>query len=206
MSDPTIAEILAASRQALTAVELGLEDLRRNDKRRLVPSAMNVAVYGRMVTSALQRLRSRVDGFDDWYGPIQQEMSNDALLKYFYMLRTLILKKASIRFGQKAAVHFSSNDQLMQALGTPPQGAFAAVAINSDGLSGWRVRMPDGTEVFHAVPLPAGMSELTLHLPDAPREHLGQQLRTDSMADLGTLYFHYLRDLVIEAEAKFGRA
>jgi hypothetical protein len=164
---------------------------------------MNVAVYGRMVTSALQRLRSRTAAFDNWYLTKQHQMSNDPLLRYFYVLRSTILKEASIRFGHKATVHFRSNDELLKALGPPPPGAIAAVAIDSDGLSGWQVRMSDGSAVFHAVLLPAGMSELTLHVPDPPTEHLGHQLRTDSVAELGGLYHRYLQELVDEAQAKF---
>jgi hypothetical protein len=48
----------------------------------------NVVVAGRAVTNVLQKLRNRVQGFDDWYKPWQQEMIQDPLLKYLYKLRT----------------------------------------------------------------------------------------------------------------------
>jgi hypothetical protein len=52
-----------------------------------------VVVFGRAVTNALQNLRTfDRQAFDEWYGPWKQEMEEDPLLRWFYKLRSDILK------------------------------------------------------------------------------------------------------------------
>ena len=57
-----------------------------------------MVVFGRSVTNVLQTLRS-VDreGFDRWYLPYRKQMEDDALLRYFYRLRSIILKEVGRR-------------------------------------------------------------------------------------------------------------
>jgi hypothetical protein len=50
----------------------------------------DAVVFGRMVTFALQNLRSVVPEFDGWYQAKQEEMKSDPLMRYFYQLRTKI--------------------------------------------------------------------------------------------------------------------
>jgi len=47
-----------------------------------------------MVTFVLQNLRTIAPDFDDWYGPKQEEMRADPLMRYFHDLRTEIEKQA----------------------------------------------------------------------------------------------------------------
>ena len=41
----------------------------------------------------LQTLSSRVDGFDDWYRGVQDQMRRDPLMRYFLELRNAIEKR-----------------------------------------------------------------------------------------------------------------
>jgi hypothetical protein len=87
----------------LRLVRQGIRDMEETDATDLSadPHALDrillgfaaVVVFGRAVTNALQNLR-RFDrrAFDAWYGPWQQEMRNDPLLRWFYVLRSDILK------------------------------------------------------------------------------------------------------------------
>lgn len=47
----------------------------------------------RRVTFVLQTLRGRVDGFDDWYGEVQESLRSDPLMRYFVELRNEIEKR-----------------------------------------------------------------------------------------------------------------
>lgn len=86
----------------LQLVEMGLSDIDDPDMifLRIMRGLYNIAVFGRAVTNALQGLR-RYDrqAFDEWYTPWLAEMTDDPLCRFFYVLRTDLLKKTEIRFG-----------------------------------------------------------------------------------------------------------
>lgn len=65
-----------------------------NERTPSATEVMDISVYGRATTSALQTLR-RVNraAFDEWYAPIRDWMEGDPLMKYFYDLRNRILKE-----------------------------------------------------------------------------------------------------------------
>jgi hypothetical protein len=49
--------------------------------------------FGRTVTFLAQKLRHIKSEFEEWYSPLQSEMANDPLLRYFNTLRTTLLKE-----------------------------------------------------------------------------------------------------------------
>lgn len=86
----------------LQLVQLGLADIDdpRKEYLRITQGLYNIAVFGRAVTNALQGLRTyNRHAFDEWYEPWRAEMQNDPLCRFFYGLRTDLLKKTEIRFG-----------------------------------------------------------------------------------------------------------
>jgi hypothetical protein len=85
-------EVLRVARQMLGNAQRGLEEINSSDPSLRIPGLHSVAVFGRAVTVALQRLRHIVDGFDDWYST--QVPTKDPLLAYFNKLRNGILKEA----------------------------------------------------------------------------------------------------------------
>jgi hypothetical protein len=74
-------------------VKQGLRDMADSDQDRVILGFFGIAVFGRSVTSALQNLRTfDKPAFDEWYEPWKQQMKDDTLCRFFYQLRTDILK------------------------------------------------------------------------------------------------------------------
>ena len=101
---PDPAQVLTRSGFMLRLVKQGLRDLEidatdlstdPNALDRILLGFVAVVVFGRAVTNALQNLRSfDRQAFDAWYEPWRREMQNDALLRWFYVLRSEILKRS----------------------------------------------------------------------------------------------------------------
>src|SRR5262249_17042181 len=85
------ADVIQAAEDRLRTARFGLADMDNPDRNR--SGLYNAVVFGRMVTFALQNLRSIVPDFDEWYAPHQEAMRSDPLMKYFSDLRTEIEKK-----------------------------------------------------------------------------------------------------------------
>ena len=199
----TTAEILAAARATLAVAELGLRDLRGTDPRRRKPGLYDVVVFGRATTNVLQHLRSKESGFDAWYAPYVAEMSADPLLKYFYTLRSEILKDGPPAVAAGMHLHHFTFPQDLAALGPPPPNAKAFFIGDQNGGSGWEVALPDGTTERYYVELPPGMVTTTMHLPGAPSLHLGNRVGGDDVVTLTALYVAYLRKLLDAADSQF---
>jgi hypothetical protein len=87
-------EVLAAMAGNLETAEQGLRDLIvEPETTRKWAGLRQVVIWGRAVTFALQRMRAVVPDFDDWYGPLQEEMKTDPLLRYFVNLRNQLEKE-----------------------------------------------------------------------------------------------------------------
>lgn len=57
-------------------------------------SGVHIAVvFGVAATMALQNLRGKVEGFDNWWSPRSSQLQTDELARYFYLLRSVILKE-----------------------------------------------------------------------------------------------------------------
>ncbi len=86
----------------LQLVELGLTDIDDPAPQflRITRGVYTIAVFGRAVTNALQGLRKYDrQAFEEWYAPWVAEMTEDPLCRFFYALRTDLLKKTDPRFG-----------------------------------------------------------------------------------------------------------
>jgi len=95
-------DVMTRAGTMLQLVELGLTDIDDPAPHplRITRGLYGIAVFGRAVTNALQGLRSfDRPAFDEWYAPWLAEMTDDALCRFFYALRTDLLKKTEIRFG-----------------------------------------------------------------------------------------------------------
>ncbi|MCK4817894.1 hypothetical protein KA005_19135, partial [bacterium] len=76
----------------LYTANIGLQ-LMAEDNSKTVGAGLRIAVvFGRHVTNGLQRLRSLIPEFNDWYTHYVNEMKNDELMKYVYEIRNIILK------------------------------------------------------------------------------------------------------------------
>lgn len=99
-ADPS--HVMSRAGTMLQLVELGLADIDdpAMEYLRITRGLYNIAVFGRAVTNALQGLRTYDrQAFEEWYEPWLAEMRDDPLCRFFYALRTDLLKRTEIRFG-----------------------------------------------------------------------------------------------------------
>jgi hypothetical protein len=196
-------DILAASKQMLTNAQMGLRNVKSADPTQRVPGLHNVIVFGRAVTIALQRLRSVVEGFDEWYG--EALPAKDPLLIYMNRARNAILKQAETpRLSTHVVVrNFDGNPSRMFS-GEPPQGATGVFVGDLLGGSGWLVRLPDGTqETYYAELSPFFEGTVTLHFQNGPTEFMGQPVTDSTVAGIASSYVAMLERVITEAEHRF---
>lgn len=206
MGNRTAEATLANAKAILATAERGLEDLSSDEISARLPGLHNVVVFGRAVTNVLQGLRSSVgEEFDRWYGPKQEEMRNDKLLQHFYKMRSEVLKEGVVRTRVGVQIDYLNTSELQPLMANPPEGATAFFIGDQLGGSGWTVELPDGTFTKFYVKLPEELRlQISFHLDKPIRRHLGRRPDDQSAAGLSRLYIDYLRNLVSEAEARFG--
>ncbi len=187
----------------LQTARYGLEDLTSPDPGRQLSGLRNLVVFGRAVTNVLQNLRGVAPDFDQWYGPKVQEMRDDPLLRYFYALRSEILKKGSLQTSRSVYISSFSPATDLRRFGPPPPGATGFFIGDANGGTGWHVRLPDGTQETYYVSLPADIGTISIVLSDPPSAHLGRPLPQLSAHRLASLYYQYLEQLTKDARAHF---
>ena len=202
-SDPPAGDIVQRTEGTLRHAQVELRELLLSvDPELYAAHFRNVIVHGRSVTFVLQQLRSRVHGFDAWYEPWQQEMKEDALLRYFVDVRNDILKKGDTHAGANLYIRSLSTDQI----GPSPEGAKSLFIGDHLGGIGWDVDRGDGTAGKVYWKLPREVGEVWYTFRDAPLIHLGKDITGLSAAHLLDLYLKYLARLVGEARRTFGVA
>src|SRR5258708_1784819 len=98
MSPQTTRDILCRAVETLETARMGLVDVRADPSRRM-SGLRNLVVFGRAVTNVLQNLRSTESTFDSWYDPLQKNLQDDPLAKFFYNLRSQILNRGDAGVG-----------------------------------------------------------------------------------------------------------
>lgn len=194
-------KILNEADDTLFTARLGLENLQGSEPKKNMAGLRNAIVFGRAVTNVLQNLRS-TEGkeFDIWYQPKVEEMKQDKILKYFYELRTQILKQGTLN--TSTSVQFSGNPiALMQQYQPPPHAKGFFMADNIGGC-GWEVEIHDGITEKYYVELPKNIPGLDItiavHFSDCPEDY-----RDRNIKELTEYYINYLENLVYEAKEKF---
>ena len=90
----------------LRMVQQGLRDMQETDQDRILLGFLGVVVFGRSITLVMQNLRRHdQEAFDRWYSPWQEEMKGDPLMRYFYVLRTMIIHHDAPAIGILLAGH-----------------------------------------------------------------------------------------------------
>jgi hypothetical protein len=199
----TTSDVLRALGDTLTTAELGLKDVVSNPERRLT-GFRNLVVFGRAITNVLQNLRSTEADFDSWYAPYVQEMQADPLLRYFYELRSEVLKEGTLRAVAPTYIRSLSLPRDLGKLGPPPPNARSFFIGDQSGGSGWEVQLADGAIVKYYVELPEAIGKVDMYLSNAPRSHLGHEISDPTLIVLSQLYMEYMRRLVNAAVERFG--
>ena len=199
----TNAEILRRAQETLETAKFGLEVFKSNLERRMA-GLRNLVVFGRAVTNVLQNLRSTESDFDEWYALFKEEMKRDPLMRYFYELRSTILKEGNLEVGKYVHIKSFRYPEDLKKMGFPPPNAKAFFIGDNLGGSGWEVEQDDKSRIKFYVDLPVDIGKVGFIFPNAPNYHLGEKLDTDDIEVLGGRYIRYLEDLVEKARMKFG--
>jgi hypothetical protein len=136
--------------------------------------------------------------FDVWWAPKAEEMRNDPLLRYLYLLRSKILKEGVDQITAESRIDgfdFSS-------LGPGPSGATGSMIGGVGASVTYFVPRADGIDAHVHVPLPPEVV-VGVRFEKLPAKHQDKPLADDSVEYICSLYYVYLRDLVVQAEKEF---
>ncbi len=200
--DKTTKKILERATQTLQTARQGLADVKGDPKRRHT-GLRNLVVFGRAVTNVLQNLSSVEPGFDAWYGTIVEQLKSDPLMKFFYELRTRILKQGDIGTGNYLHIKQFNFPLDMAKFGPPPKNAKNIFMGDSVGGTGWEVEIEPGVLEKYYVDLPGDIGVTGLYFQGAPG--VGDDAIDADVIALSERYIARLENIVASARAEFGR-
>jgi hypothetical protein len=199
----TTVDILRDAQVTLATAFVGLSDLMEGPPSRKSSGLRNLIVFGRAFTNVLQNLRSTESGFEIWYKKYVDEMESDPLMRYFYDLRSPILKEGVLETSVVAHVkRLVPSD--MARFGLPPPFARSFFIGDELGGTGWTIELPDGTKAKYYAELPSEIGSVALHFPNPPDQHLDKKIDDCSVETLSKLYLDYLNRMLEDAIQKFG--
>ena len=198
----TTSSILGKCEDTLNTARLGLRSLGSANPPERMAGLRNLVVFGRAVTNVLQNLRSTEPSFDTWYEKHKVEMQAEPLMRFFYKLRSEILKEGELKV--HSSMTFSGNFSELIKRSQPPPGARAFFVGDQIGGSGWEVEQPDGSIIKYYVEIPSDLPNfdlaMRLHFSEAPEE-----CRSVPVEILCEKYISYLDGMVNEAKLHFGK-
>lgn len=186
----------------MDSAKLGLADIKREPARRH-SGLRNLVVFGRAVTNVLQNLRASEKDFDSWYEPYVQEMKADPLMKFFYELRTRILKRGETGVGNYLHIKELQFPRDMAKFGPPPKNAKSFFMGDQVGGTGWEVEVQPGVIEKYYVDLPSDVGVGGLYFQGAPGINDARDVTAADVVALSERYIAYLDKLVLAAERRF---
>jgi len=161
-SQRTTRQIIQDAFDTLFTARLGLKQMLGADPKARMAGLRNVVVFGRATTNVLQNLRATEPDFDSWYQPHVEAMKSDALLKYFYELRSRILKEGTL--GTSSSLRISGNPHELMRRFEPPPGATSFFICDTIGGTGWEVQNGDGSVEKYYVDVPSDVPGVKLEV------------------------------------------
>lgn len=186
-------EIIAAAMEHLKTARFGLQDVNSSSAERKTAGLLNVAVFGRSATFALQNLSSVTPEFDEWYSKKQEELKADVLMTYFNKLRRKITHEAHA----PRVTGIQITKFTLDMLGPAPPGAIDAFLGDSEGRSGWTIRLADGSTDKYFVDIPTVRPLIVLQ--DSPINGV------HDAATLATMYLDKVEAVIGDAKQRFIR-
>lgn len=195
----TVRQVLDQVVAALHAARSALDELERGGNTvGQLANLRQVVIESRRSTFVIQKLRSRVVGWDDWWAPHQESMRADPLMRYFHDLRTSI-EKEGLPAAMAEIYEVATGETLADvACGEDQFGIWVSGAVRPGGVL--NSRLTPGQ------PLDSAFVALrNFRLPDPPREHDGAELTDFRFEVLAELVITYLAERVVRpAVATFG--
>lgn len=198
-------DILSCLQDTIYTAECGYKMLVNGKPPERLAGLRDLVVFGRAVTNVLQKLKSTEPDFDTWYSKYRPEMKSDPLMKYFYKLRSEILKEGQLQLVTIAYLKKMRLPTDFQRFGPPPPNAKAFFIGDKFGGTGWEIQLPDGSIEKYYVELPSDIGIVNLRFPDPPENHLGKRIMDNSIESLSRQYLDYLQQIVKEAKTKFSQ-
>ncbi|EGR2355990.1 hypothetical protein QNE77_004436 [Vibrio alginolyticus] len=197
-----IKAIIQKAEDTYQTARFGYDDLVSTSRLRRFSGLRNLIVFGRSVTFVLQNLKTPVgeEAFNEWYIPLQEEMKQDVVMKYFVTLRNEILKQGKLPISTSVTATISSGD--IAKLGNPPPGAQSFFIGDQSGGSGWVIELADGTEEKYYVEIPESMAKVQQHFSELPVPE-EDSLKTKSIEELCRYYLEKLENLIDDAKLTF---
>jgi hypothetical protein len=204
MAARTPEEVIQRAEENLHTARLGLDDLKEGSGPRKSSGLKNVVIWGRSITNVLQKLRGFPNlAFDEWYARYEDEMANDELMKFFYRLRSDILKEGEPVSLQRGYYIKDLNLEDFEQYAPKPRGA-TGIFIDALG-AGWTIGDVDGDHVKYYVPLPDDVASPIGGFDKPPHTHLGHSVEGMPQEQLAQLYFDYLSRMLKDARKRFVR-
>jgi hypothetical protein len=157
------------------------------------------------VTNVLQNLRSTEKDFEEWYRPYVAEMKTNPLMKFFYELRTRILKRGEMGVGNYVHIKEFGFPRDMAKFGPPPKNAKSFFIGDQTGGTGWEVEVQPGLVEKYYVALPDEVGVAGLYFQDAPEMGGRKDVTESDVVALSERYLTQLEEIVTSAERRFGR-
>ncbi|QYK04550.1 hypothetical protein [Shewanella zhangzhouensis] len=194
--------IIQKAEDTFQTAKFGFDDLTACGRRRRYSGLRNLIVFGRSVTFVIQNLKTPVgsDTFERWYGPIQEQMKSDVVMKYFVTLRNEILKQGKLPVSTSATININQGD--MDKLGPPPPGASSFFIGDQLGGSGWIVELPDGSTENYYVDIPTSMADVQQHFTELPVPE-DDELKSKPIEELCEYYLDKLEQILDSARSEF---
>jgi hypothetical protein len=196
-------KVLKALQETLDTAEFGYVMFTKGSHPQKLLGLRNFVVFGRAVTNVLQNLKSVEPEFEEWYKKYRDEMQADPLMRYFYNLRSEILKEGKLNVGVGVHIKQLSLPYDMHRFGCPPPNAKSFFIGDNVGGTGWVIQLPNGSEEKYYVDLPTDIGLVKFVFPDPPESYMGQSIVNKSVERLSWLYLNYLKQLVNLAKEKF---
>lgn len=204
MSKKTTREILRNAEDTLVTAKHGLMDLKNSSAERKLPGLRNLIVFGRAVTNVLQNLRSTEgDHFENWYVPFQEEMQSDPVMRYFYKLRSIILKQGTLNVQTSMYLNSFDSQLDMRKFGVPPKNAKSFFMGDEIGGSGWEVQISESETEKYYVDFPADIGKVSMFFPDFSSYNTSDDNLDNSVESYSDYYFNYLSKMVKDAKKTF---
>jgi hypothetical protein len=192
----TVLDVLNQSRSALEAAHSALHKLEEGPTIGKMSNLRQAVVEIRRSTFVLQKLKGRVEKWDEWYGPLQESMKSDPLMRYFSDLRNQIEKEGI----PSAIAEIRERDT---------GRVIADVAVYEDalGISVAGAIRPEVDPQKVSAPESPNLDDSNLELRsfrliDPPLTHLGYPLKDFRFVVLADLAISYLYERIVQPATK----